>query len=53
MVGACFWVGCGWLGGDWICVRVRQHLEDLDKTLQLLRRLEQEISWRNRTDSEG
>ena len=28
MVGACFWVGCGWLGGDWICVRVRQHLED-------------------------
>lgn len=46
MVGACFWVGCGWLSGDWICVRVQQHLEDLDKTLQLLQRLEQEISCR-------
>lgn len=46
MVGACFWVGCGWLSGDWICVRVQQHLEDLDKTLQLLQRLEKEISCR-------
>lgn len=46
MVGACFWVGCGWLSGDWICVRVQQHLEDLDKTLQLLQRLEQEIACR-------
>ncbi len=49
VIGACFWVGCGWFGGDFFCVRAQERLEELDKTLQLLRRLEQEISCR-RTD---
>ena len=46
VAGACFWIVCGWLGGDCVRVRAQQHLDDLGKTLQLLRRLEQEISCR-------
>lgn len=46
VAGACFWVGCGWLGGDCVCVQAQRHLDDLDKALNLLQRLEQEISCR-------
>ncbi len=46
VVGACFWVGCGWFYGDGVCVRAQRHLDELDKTLQLLRWLEQEIACR-------
>lgn len=46
VIGACFWVGCGWLGGDFFCVRTQEHLDDLDKTIRLLHRLQQEISCR-------
>lgn len=49
LVGACFWVVCGWFGGDYFCVQTQNHLDELDKTIELLRRLKQEISCR-RTD---
>lgn len=49
LVGACFWVVCGWFGGDCFCVQTQTHLDELDKTIELLRRLKQEISCR-RTD---
>ena len=49
LVGACFWVICGWFGGDFFCVQTQAHLNELDKTIELLRRLKQEIFCR-RTD---
>lgn len=49
LVGASFWVVCGWFGGDYFCVQTQNHLDELDKTIELLRRLKQEISCR-RTD---
>ena len=44
LLGGCFCVGCGWLWGDWFCLRTQQHLDELDSTIRMLRRTEQEIA---------
>ena len=49
IVGALFWLGCGWCAGDAACRNARRHLEALEETLLLLQRVRQEIDYR-RTD---
>ena len=49
IVGALFWLGCGWCAGDAACRNARRHLEALEETLLLLQRVWQEIDYR-RTD---
>ena len=49
IVGALFWLGCGWCAGDAACRNARRHLEVLEETLLLLQRVRQEIDYR-RTD---
>ena len=49
IVGALFWLGCGWCAGDAACRNARRHLEALEETLLLLHRVRQEIDYR-RTD---
>ena len=43
IVGALFWLGCGWCAGDAACRNARRHLEALEETLLLLQRVRQEI----------
>ena len=47
VVCALFWLGCGWCAGDAACQNTRQHLAALEKTLLLLQRVRQEISYRH------
>ena len=47
IVGALFWLGCGWCAGDAACQNTRRHLAALEKTLLLLQRVRQEISYRH------
>lgn len=42
-----FWLGCGWCVGDAACLSARRHLDALEKTLLLLQRVRQEISYRH------
>ena len=49
IVGALFWLGCGWCAGDAACRNARRHLEALGETLLLLQRVRQDIDYR-RTD---
>lgn len=44
---ALFWLGCGWCAGDAACQNTRRHLAALEKTLLLLQRVRQEISYRH------
>ena len=46
IVGALFWLGCGWCAGDAACRNARRHLEALEETLLLLQRVRQEIDYR-------
>ena len=43
IVGALFWLGCGWCAGDAACRNARRHLEALEETLLLLQRVRQEM----------
>ena len=47
VVCALFWLGCGWCAGDAACQNTRRHLAALEKTLLLLQRVRQEISYRH------
>ena len=47
LVGTFFLVVCGWCAGDAACQNTRQHLAALEKTLLLLQRVRQEISYRH------
>lgn len=47
IVGALFWLGCGWCAGDAACRNARRHLEALEETLLLLQRVRQEIDYRH------
>ena len=47
VVCALFWLSCGWCAGDAACQNTRQHLAALEKTLLLLQRVRQEISYRH------
>lgn len=47
VVCALFWLGCGWCAGDAASQNTRRHLAALEKTLLLLQRVRQEISYRH------
>ena len=44
VIGGCFCVGCGWFWGDWFCLQTQRHLDELDCTIRMLCRTEQEIA---------